>query len=188
MKNIIGKIMLKVLHISVLVIVAVVLIHQNSLAFSPQEAPIIQTVKDHDDYLVKRKAIYQVLKTYNSPLTEHVDEFLHAAQQYDIDPYLLPSISGIESYFGQQLLSDTYNPFGWGIYGNMVTSFTSWGDGFHEVAKGLKYDYINRGADTVEKISSIYCPPNSVNWSRSVRNFMNKFEAAETQIISPVRL
>ena len=123
---------------------------------------------------LKRKAMTEVLKKYNAPLLTEVDSFLEACETYDLDCYLLPSIAGVESTFGRFLLPGTYNPFGWGR-GLLV--FSSYNQSIMTVGKGLRENYINKGADTVDKIGHIYCEGNT--WSGKVTFFMNKFEEEE---------
>ena len=123
---------------------------------------------------LKRKAMTEVLKRYNAPLLSEVGSFIDACTTYNLDCYLLPSISGVESTFGRFLIPGTYNPFGWG---RGLLAFTNFNQTIMAVGKGLKENYIDRGADTVEKIGSIYCEGNT--WAGSVKFFMNQFEEEE---------
>lgn len=123
---------------------------------------------------LKRKAITQVLKKYNAVLLSEVDSFLEACTTYDLDCYLLPSISGVESTFGKFLIPSTHNPFGWG---RGILPFASYHDAIMTVGKGLRENYINKGATSVDQIGSIYCEGNT--WSGKVKHFMNEFEKEE---------
>ena len=127
--------------------------------------------------LLKRKVMKAVLEQYNSPLVSAADSFMDACGKYDLDCYLLPSISCVESSFGKYLMPNSYNPFGWG--GGYIY-FESWSEGIDTVASGLRNNYVNRGADTVEKIGPIYAQ--STTWSAKVRSFMNKFNQEEDKI------
>ncbi|MFA6005206.1 MAG: hypothetical protein WC775_01850 [Patescibacteria group bacterium] len=133
-------------------------------------------------YLSKKIAMYNVLARYNSPLVHEVDSFLNACLTYRIDCYLLPSISGVESTFGQQYLVGTYNVFGWG--GGYI-AFQSWEDSFLQIAKGLRFNYINRNLTSIEEIAHVYAPP-STTWSRNVQFFLSRFYQQEMQIIQPI--
>ncbi len=123
---------------------------------------------------VKRKAMTEVLKRYDAPLLSEVDSFLEACSTYDLDCYLLPSISGVESTFGRFLIPGTFNPFGWG---RGLLSFTSYNQTIMTVGKALRERYIDKGADTVDKIGRIYCEGDT--WSGKVKFFMAKFEEEE---------
>ena len=123
---------------------------------------------------IKRKAMTEVLKRYNAPLLSEVDSFLEACTTYNLDCYLLPAISGVESTFGRFLLPGTFNPFGWG---RGLLAFTSYNQTIMTVGKGLRENYINKGATTVDKIGRIYCEGDT--WSGKVKFFMNQFEEEE---------
>jgi hypothetical protein len=123
---------------------------------------------------LKRKAMTEVLKRYNAPLLSEVDSFLDACTTYKLDCYLLPSISGVESTFGRFLLPGTYNPFGWG---RGLIEFKSYNETIMTVGKALRENYIDKGADSVDKIGRIYCEGDT--WSGKVKFFMNQFEEEE---------
>lgn len=123
---------------------------------------------------LKRKAMTEVLKRYNAPLLTEVDSFIDACTTYNLDCYLLPSISGVESTFGRFLIPGTYNAFGWG---RGLLGYTSFNQTIMTVGKGIRENYIDKGADTVDKIGRIYCEGDT--WSGKVKFFMNQFEEEE---------
>lgn len=111
---------------------------------------------------------------YKSPLKGSADTFVEVADLYNIDYRLLPSISCMESTCGKFLIEGTYNPFGWGVYGNNYIAFNSYDEAIHVVGEGLNKGYFSKGFDTIEEIAPIYTPPNSYNWARGVRFFSNQ--------------
>jgi hypothetical protein len=123
---------------------------------------------------LKRKAMTEVLKRYDAPLLSEVDSFLEACTTYNLDCYLLPSISGVESTFGRFLIPGTFNPFGWG---KGAIPFTSYNQTIMTVGKALREQYIDKGADTVDKIGRIYCEGDT--WSGKVSYFIAKFREEE---------
>lgn len=169
------------------IILIILLISPSSLHAS-QEAGSSASISPSDyqtsiDVYVKksiqRKVIVEVLEKYHAPLSSEVDGFLRACDEYQIDCYLLPSIAGLESSFGKHTYPNSHNPFGWG--GGMIM-FDSWEDGFMAVAKGLRERYIDKGADTIEKIAPIYAE--SQTWAQRVQFFHNKFTDAEKEKIA----
>lgn len=129
------------------------------------------------ELFIKRMAIKSVLESYNSSLTPAVDSFIDSCKKYNLDCYLLPSITGVESFFGKFLIPNSNNPFGWG--GGYIY-FGDWNEAIDTVASGLRNNYINRGADTVEKIGPIYAT--TTTWAPKVQNFIDKFEKEEQKI------
>ncbi len=123
---------------------------------------------------LKRKVITEVLKQNNSPMIDSVDSFLQTCTTQEIDCYLLPSISGVESSFGRFIMPGTNNAFGWG---RGLIPFDTFGEGIETVGRGLRENYIDKGARSIEEIGSIYCEGNT--WSTKVRHFMKLFAEEE---------
>lgn len=128
----------------------------------------------HNEYLVKKVVIYNMLEKHNSPMLKEADSFIKACITYNINCYLLPSISGLESSFGKAMINETYNPFGWG--GGTIY-FKSWEDAYMTVAQGLKNNYLEKGALTINEIAPIYAA--SPTWAERVSYFLSKFEEEE---------
>jgi len=119
---------------------------------------------------------------YNSPLKENSETFVSIADEYNIDYRLLPSISCMESTCGKQLIPGTYNPFGWGIYGNQYIGFGSYDEAISVVGKGLAENYIAKGFETPWEIGPIYAPPNYANWASGVTFFYNQIDEVSRAI------
>jgi len=111
---------------------------------------------------------------YGSPLKPYAEEFIKAADYYEIDWRLLPAITGIESCFGKYIPTNSYNAYGWngGDY-----QFKSWPDSIWRVAEALKTKYYDRGAKSIPQIARIYAPP-SIIWAGAVTHFTAEIEQA----------
>ncbi|NMB83736.1 glucosaminidase domain-containing protein [Candidatus Roizmanbacteria bacterium] len=126
---------------------------------------------------IKKLTIKRLLERYSSPLLGATDAFINACTTYNLDCYLLPSITGLESFFGKYVYPGSANPFGWG--GGYIV-FDKWEDSVMTVGKGLRENYINKGADTVEKIAPIYA--SNPAWADKVKYFMAQFEKEEENV------
>ncbi len=117
------------------------------------------------------------LKRHDSPITDWAEVFIREADIYTIDWRLVAAIAGVESTFGKHIPAGSYNAWGWGIPTGSASGigFASWEDGIATVSYGLKTRYIDRGADTVEKMAPIYAPP-STTWAGKVLSLMDKIE------------
>ena len=124
----------------------------------------------------RESVLIEFFEKYDSPLKDHTDTFIAVADKYDIDYRLLPAISCIESGCGKKLIADSYNPFGWGIYGNKVTRFANYDEAIEKVGEGLNKNYFAKGFDTIEEIAPIYTPSSHVHWLSKVRFFMSQIE------------
>lgn len=125
----------------------------------------------------RSKIIENFFRRYNSPLVSLGEVFVGVADKYKLDYRLLPSISMQESNGGQKIISSSFNPFGYGIYGSQVKKFSSFEEAIERVGKGLREDYLDKGLDTPEKIMPKYTP-SSVTlggpWAKGVSAFMEE--------------
>jgi hypothetical protein len=145
------------------------------LALSPTVTKLSnKTYSSSAELIAKHHAIQKVLIQYNSPLIVSTQTFMQRCMEYDMDCYLLPAITGLESTFGQAILPGSYNPFGWG--GGYIM-FKNWDHAINTVAQGVAKNYIGRGATSVEAIGSKYAA--STTWAPRVRGFMAQFKRAE---------
>lgn len=129
------------------------------------------------EVMLKQMAITAVLNRYNSPLTDSVDSFVSSAYRYNIDPYLMVSISGLESYFGTQMVDGSYNAYGWG--GGWVY-FKSWDEGIETISRALRENYYDAGATNIYEVGSKYAE--SPTWAVRVEGFMGQFYREEDKI------
>lgn len=124
-----------------------------------------------EDALFAKKVnkIRTYLKSRRSPLANHAEEIVKAADTYGIDYRLVASISIIESSGGLHNFKP-YNAWGWGKSG-----FSNWKEGIWAVSKGLG-KYYARGLNTPKRIAPVYCPPNAAKWANNVQSIMNIIE------------
>ena len=117
-------------------------------------------------YNSKVSKIKKYLSSRDAPLAKYSEEFVKAADYYDIDYRLVAAISIIESSGGKHTFKP-YNAWGWGKSG-----FDSWKDGIWTVSKGLG-KYYSLGMTTPQSIAPNYCPPSADKWASKVSYIMN---------------
>lgn len=123
----------------------------------------------------RARVLRNFLQTYSSPLSSSSQTFVKTADTYSIDWRLVAAISGVESTFGQQIPYNSYNAWGWGIYGNNAIYFKSWEQAIETISKGLRENYINAwGAQDVYQIGRFYAA--SPTWASRVAYFMQKID------------
>lgn len=144
------------------------------LASKTQNPVIQQLAEDNLSYALKKTAILAVLKRYDSPLIASVDDLIEACRVYKIDCYLLPSIAGLESTFGLQMMPNSHNPYGWA---QGLLYFRDWKEGHMTVAKGLREKYADRGLHTIEEIGPVYSE--SSTWAARVSTIRRWFVEEE---------
>lgn len=121
------------------------------------------------------RILEEYLKQYNSPLVSQAKTFVEIADKYNLDWKLVAAISGVESTFGKQIPYQSFNGWGWGIYGDNMIRFSSWEEGIETVSEGLRNRYINKwGAQDVYSIGRFYAA--SPTWAQRVTYFMNSID------------
>lgn len=144
---------------------------QNEAAASASLGSVVIVEKKDNRANILKK----FLETYSSPLAQNAETFIKQADAYDLDWRLVASISGVESTFGKQLPYNSYNAWGWGIYGNNVIYFSSFDEAISAVSKALRENYIDKwGAQDVYQIGRFYAA--SPTWAQRVTFFMNKID------------
>lgn len=167
--------------------IPVLTVKQTANPIASVQAEPVQTVVEDKRVTILR----EYLKTKNSPLVPHAEDFIEAADAHGVDWKLVPSITGVESSFGRfipgghEVGYTSYNGWGWGVYGNQALKFKSWRDGIFTVTAGLKKNYINKGLTTPMAMNRVYAA--SPTWGVKVTFFMedlSKFEKAyiETEV------
>lgn len=133
------------------------------------EQKIIQ--KDARVGLVK-----QFFASYQSPLEPYAQNVIDSADQHGLDFRLIPAIAMQESNLCRKIPANSYNCWGFGIYGGKVTRFPNFEDAIETVTKTLATQYKNNGLDTPLEIMSKYTPSNNGAWARSVTHFMEELQ------------
>jgi len=116
------------------------------------------------------------LRKYNSVLYEYTDKIIEVSDKYQFDYRLLPAIAMQESNLCRVIPDNSYNCWGWGIYGTTVTRFDSYDDAIETVGKGIKEHYIDEGLVTASAIMKKYTPPSQGSWQYGVNSFMKALE------------
>ncbi|MBI2337835.1 glucosaminidase domain-containing protein [Candidatus Daviesbacteria bacterium] len=125
----------------------------------------------------RSRIIEEFFKKHKAPLSAHGNTFIEIADRYQLDWRLLPSIAMQESNGGKKVIRDSFNPFGYGIYGKLVIRFKSWDEAIERVGKALKEDYLNQGLKTPVQIMAKYTPPSLAKngaWASGVSAFIEE--------------
>ena len=149
--------------------------HSAMLKYALLNAPALQIETTTPSYELQKTTIKNVLERNHSPLTEKdVDIFMQQCTKLEMNCYLVPAISGVESGFCNQIARGTNNCWGWG--GGYIV-FNDYKDGIKTVSESLKSHYIDHGALTVEAVGRIYAA--SPTWAEKVNHFLRVFEAEQ---------
>jgi len=123
----------------------------------------------------RARILREYLEKQNSPLASYAGAFVENADKYNLDWKLVVAISGVESTFGQEVPNDSYNGWGWGIYGDNIIRFSSWNEGIQTISEGLRTKYMDKwGAKDVDEIGRLYAA--SPTWAQRVESIMNSID------------
>lgn len=126
-----------------------------------------------DGRIANLKAFF---RKYNSPLYDYAEKIVEVSDKYQFDYRLLPAIAMQESNLCRFIPEDSYNCWGWGIYGTTVTRFNSYDEAIETIAKGIKKHYIDQGLVTASAIMKKYTPPSQGSWAHGVNTFLKALE------------
>lgn len=136
-----------------------------------------KSVTAEDPRIVKLR---KYLEKRNSPLAVHSGDFVREADLNRLDWRFLAAISGAESSFGLRIPANSYNGWGWGVYGNNVKRFNSWDEAIATISGEIRSKYMNKwGAKDVYGIGRRYAA--SPTWATKVQYFMDQIENFEEE-------
>ena len=121
---------------------------------------------------------------YKSPLASSVDQIIYQSDLYGLDYALIPAIAMQESGGCKAIPVNSYNCWGFGIYGNKQVDFTSFDEAVTKVAKTIKEAYIKRGLTNATLLEDRWTPSSRGQWSYSVNYFIGKIRDYEKNIPS----
>lgn len=121
--------------------------------------------------------VRQYLKKYNSPLVPLAQLIVDQSDQYNFDYRWLVAIAQQESNLCKRIPVDSYNCWGWGIYGDKVTRFDSFEDAIRRIAPQFITIFL-KGDHTREpmEVMKTYTPPSDGSWANGVSTFFGHLE------------
>ena len=117
--------------------------------------------------------IRQFFARYKSPLEPFASNVVEEADKHDLDFRLIPAIAMQESNLCKKAPENSFNCWGYGIYGGKVTAFENYPQAIETVTRTLAKNYIAEGLDTPEEIMKKYTPSSNGSWAFSLNYFMN---------------
>lgn len=146
---------------------------KNSLSYAalPSSQNTLQGNIDQDDARIE--SLRQFFQKYGSPLEPFAKDFINSADNHNLDYRLLPAIAMQESNLCKKIPENSYNCWGFGIYGKKVTRFENYPEAIETVSKALSKNYKKTGLETPEQIMTKYTPSSNGSWANGVNYFMD---------------
>lgn len=141
-------------------------------AFESANHPPSLSTEESALYTIRRENIRKLesfFAKHESPLYPYARIIVEQAEQYGIDYRLVPAIAMNESTLCKNIHENSYNCWGWGIYGDNVTRFESYEDAIRTITKGIRKHYYDKGMSSPSAIMKVYTPgsPNGV-WAEKI--------------------
>lgn len=148
-------------------------VNYKALPPRPSETKIVLTPLE-----VRVEVLREFLGRYNSPLTSYAENIVDAADKYGLDWRLLPAIAMQESTLCKKMPRDSYNCWGFGIYGKKVTRFAGFDEAINTISKTMAEEYHGQGLLSPSEIMSKYTPSNQGVWAENVSYVMDRIAAS----------
>ena len=125
----------------------------------------------------RSEIIRQYLNRYESPLEPYSDLIVNLSDQYNFDYRWLIAIAQQESSLCHRIPENSYNCWGWGIYGDKVTRFDSYEDALRRIAPQFTKIFLkgSHNKDPYE-VMKTYTPPSDGSWANGVSTFFDNLE------------
>lgn len=111
---------------------------------------------------------------YGCPLAGTGQKMVEASDKYGFEFWWLPAIAWQESTCGKVMIPNSFNAWGYGIYGDRVTKFASWDEAIDHIAKDLNKNFFARGLTEPCEFEKRYTPPSKGRWCKSIKYFRDE--------------
>ena len=151
----------------------------SSKPLKPQTATTSIYSKDS-----RAQRINEVYKMYNCPLEGLGDVMVYEADKNNIPWWLVAAVSFQESGCGKKSPkidgAESYNAWGWAIYGDRTFSFDNWVRGIETVSKYFSENFYSKGITDTCEIMKTYTPPSNGSWCEGVNHFADLIKNYKT--------
>lgn len=120
----------------------------------------------------RAKVLEEFFASYNSPLQGHAKTIVSEVDKHNIDYRLLPAIAMQESTLCKKIIKDSYNCWGFGIYGGKVTKFKNYDEAIETITRTLSKKYVQNGLEEPHEIVQKYTPSDDGTWANVVNTMM----------------
>jgi len=143
--------------------------------FSSRPLTLDKSTQDVDYKDSRAQKINEIFRAYSCPLEGLGDVFVSEADKNDIPWYLVAAVAFQESGCGKKTPKvngeESYNAWGWGVYGNTTHTFENWVRGVETVSSYFSQKFFSKGTTDLCDIMKIYTPPSNGSWCAGVQEF-----------------
>lgn len=133
----------------------------------------------------RAKKVDGVFKAYGCPMYGTGEYIVEQADKNGIPYWIVASIAFQESLCGKHTPEksgvESYNSWGWAVYGGNAKFFKSYEHGIKVVSEYLSNRFFKRGITDTCDIMRVYTPPSNGAWCRGVNFFAEKIQNYATR-------
>lgn len=143
-------------------------------ALPSKKSDMVTSVKTAD---ARAEILRQYLQKYSSELEPYADLIVHQADINNFDYRWMVAIAMQESTLCRFIPENSYNCWGWGIYGDKVTRFDSYEDAITSIAPQFKRIFLqDKHLKDPYEVMKTYTPPSDGSWAEGVLLFFKQLE------------
>lgn len=149
----------------------------NVLSYYTAKAPN-NTQSDFETQAQDARAlkIEGVFNKFKCPLAGTGEYIVKKADDHNIPYWLVAAVSFQESGCGKKVpivagLENSYNAWGYGVWGGNVKTFESWETGISALSKYFDVNFFSKGITDPCEIMRVYTPPSKGSWCEGVKYF-----------------
>jgi len=128
----------------------------------------------------RAKKIDGVYKAYGCPMYGTGEYIVEQADKNGIPYWLVAAVSFQESLCGKYTPEkagiESYNAWGWGVYGTNAKFFKSYEHGIKVVSEYFSNRFYKKGIKETCEIMRVYTPPSNGSWCKGVNYFGEKIQ------------
>ncbi len=125
-----------------------------------------------------------IFESYKCPLVGKGKTFVKEADKNDIPYWMVPAIAFQESSCGRSTPkvedNETYNAWGWAVWGDNTHSFKNWDEGIKTVSQYLGDRFYSQGITDPCEIMKTYTPPSNGSWCEGINYFADIIQNYKT--------
>jgi hypothetical protein len=135
----------------------------------------------------RAQKINEIFKYYKCPLEGMGEVFVNEADANNIPWYLVASVAFQESSCGKNTPKvngeESFNAWGWAVYGDKTHRFDNWARGIEIVSKYFASRFFSQGITDTCVIMKTYTPPSNGSWCNGVNEFSDLIKNYQTPTI-----
>jgi hypothetical protein len=132
----------------------------------------------------RAETIDKVFEKYNCPMKNLGEKFVEEADKNNIPFWVVPAIAFQESTCGKKTPKkggvESYNAYGYGVWGDNVTMFDDWEHGIEVMSRYMNNKFYSQGVTDLCEIMGTYTPPSNGSWCAGVDFFKDEIETYKT--------